>query len=726
MAIMSESDDTYKQQLAASEARFRNIINRNADATIIVDQQGIIRFANPAAAALFQQTTQALLGLTFGYPIVKGDKTELCILRKELPSAIVEMRVVAIEWDGELAFLASLRDITQRKQIELMERDRSKILELIVRNKPLGIILNQIVRMIARNYPHLWCAILMQQEDRFVFKAGTQMPAAYIEAIQRITMESNTCPCHQAMVNKHPISILTSETLCPASCMQFLPTTIHACYALPLITQREEVSGVLVLYLPQRSDLTNTLKNIARVAAHLATIAIKQRSLTRKLTYHAYHDSLTGLPNRSYFEERLQQEIAKSGKDQHLAVFFIDLDRFKQVNDTLGHSIGDRLLQQVAGRFSQVIRSQDLLARMGGDEFMLMMPEIHQKQQVSSTARQLLSTLHEPFIIEEHDLYVSASIGISISTSTAYNSSALQRSADIAMYHAKHCGGNMYSYYSPSMQKPDKDRLQLESHLRRAIERNELLMYYQPQVDQNGKFMGAEALLRWNHPQLGMISPGNFIPLAEENGLIIPIGTWALNEVCRQHNAWRQSGFPSFKIAINVSALQFAQPDFVSLLAEALQHNKMTLPHLEIEITESVLIMDHHDVAQKLSLLQKLGVRIAIDDFGTGYSSMLSLQRLPINTLKIDQVFIQHIGTQAIVRYNDSAIIGAVTFLAYSLGIGVVAEGIETEAQFQFVRDAGCNGAQGNLFSPALSTEAFEALLKDVINGVHPRITALS
>ncbi len=436
---------------------------------------------------------------------------------------------------------------------------------------------------------------------------------------------------------------------------------------------------------------------------------ISERKMAEERIQHlAHYDALTDLPNRVLFRDRLEQAIIKSQRsNEKLAVIFLDLDRFKQINDTLGHSVGDRLLQVVATRLLECVRGQDTVSRQGGDEFLVMLPGAT-PEGAAMVAQKMLMALAAPCLIDGHDLRVTPSIGISMYPEDAKDIDALVKLADVAMYHAKDLGRNNYQFYTESLNATAFERLSLESGLRMALERNEFLLHYQPQVDlASGRVIGCEALIRWKHPEYGMVSPARFIPVAEESGLIIEIGEWVLREACRQLRAWQDAGHTSLVMAVNMSALQFRKPGLEEVVLKALNDAGVLAQSLELELTESILM---HGIDTTLATLQKfaaLGLQLSIDDFGTGYSSLSYLKRFPIHKLKIDQSFVRDIATDV----NDAAIVRTIVLMAHSLNLRVIAEGVETNEQQAFLREAGCDEIQGYLFSRPLPAEGFEALL---------------
>jgi diguanylate cyclase (GGDEF)-like protein len=437
-----------------------------------------------------------------------------------------------------------------------------------------------------------------------------------------------------------------------------------------------------------------------REAAELATVEIE---------HLAYHDALTGLPNRPLFIDRLIVALAQANRGtQKLAVFFLDLDRFKDINDSLGHSVGDTLLKAVAERVRRCVREGDTVARFGGDEFTLLVPRIDNVEDAAKIAQKIIETLKIPFFIHDRELFVTTSIGISIFPGDGHDPETLVRNADAAMYRAKDQGRDNYQLYAPAMNERALERLALENMLRKALANHELVLFYQPLVDlSTRRIVGAEALIRWQHPELGLLSPAHFISVAELSGLIIPIGEWVLRTACRQLKVWQRKFDPELSISINLSARQFQQPDLVGQIRSAIVETGVNAGSVELEITESNAMQNAENTIYSLRELKTLGVRIAMDDFGTGYSSLNYLKRFPIDTLKLDQSFVRDIRTDS----SDAAIVSAVISMAHSLHLSVVAEGVETEEQLAFLALQQCDVIQGYLFSQPLAAEALEPLL---------------
>ncbi len=414
-----------------------------------------------------------------------------------------------------------------------------------------------------------------------------------------------------------------------------------------------------------------------------------------KLDHLAHHDPLTALPNRLLFHDRLQHAMIRSAReDEQLAVLFIDLDRFKNVNDTLGHHVGDELLKQVAGALTGCLREGDTLARLGGDEFIVLLEGVDGSFGAGHVAGKLMTLFEQPFTVSDHELFVTGSVGISLFPQDATDLNMLIRNADVAMYQAKARGRNGYQFYAPSMSGEGLERLRLEALLRRAVEKNEIYLHYQPQVDiDSGRLVGVEALVRWNSPELGQVPPVRFIPVAEDTGFISQLGQWVLAEACRQMVRWDGAGLRVPKMAVNLSVRQFERGSIAPTVAAALQDSGLDAARLQLEVTESV-IMNTGDALDYINDLRAVGVGLAIDDFGTGYSSLAYLSQLPVQTLKIDRSFIKDIALDA----NDEAIAVAIIQLGKSLNLSVVAEGVENEAQAAFLQRHGCRLAQGYLY----------------------------
>jgi diguanylate cyclase (GGDEF)-like protein len=435
-----------------------------------------------------------------------------------------------------------------------------------------------------------------------------------------------------------------------------------------------------------------------------------RRKAEEKLRVVSTHDALTALPNRTLLHERLSHALARAQRHGRLlAVLFVDLDRFKNVNDTLGHEAGDKLLQVAAQRLYDCLRETDTMARQGGDEFVVLMDELTDREPISGVSQRILDAVAEPFVIDDQELHITASIGISVYPD---DGRTLLKNADIAMYRAKEKGKNNYQFYSAEIDNHSVERLSLESGLRRALERDEFTLHYQPKVNiASGLITGMEALLRWQHPELGSIAPGRFIPIAEENGLILPIGAWVLRTACSQNRAWQRQGVRRFPVAVNLSPRQFAGESLVDDVKSALDESGLAPSDLELEITESMVMNNPEQAVKLLQQLKKLGIRVAIDDFGIGYSSLAYLKRFPIDSVKVDRSFVEDIPEDE----NSMAIAQAVIAMAHSLRLKVVAEGVESEGQLSFLRGEGCDEIQGYYFSAARAASEISQIMRTTL-----------
>jgi len=436
----------------------------------------------------------------------------------------------------------------------------------------------------------------------------------------------------------------------------------------------------------------------------------ERKAAEQRLAYLTWHDVLTGLPNRTLLQERCEQALSLARRDnRRLALLFLDLDRFKTINDSLGHSVGDRLLRAVAGRLLGCVRETDTVSRPGGDEFVVLLTELDDPGDAALVARKLIGAMQEPFTIEQHQLVVSCSIGLSLFPDDGHDHDTLARQADTALYAAKEAGRATYRFFAEEMNSRTREALELERRLRQAIARGELSLNYQPRFSlADGRLLGVEALLRWNNPELGRVPPARFIPVAEESGLILPIGEWVLRQACRQARSWMDGGFEVPVVAVNISALQFRQEALVETVSSILAANGLPPERLELELTESLLVRDLELTLRKLQDLNAMGMSLAIDDFGTGYSSLSYLKRFELDVLKIDQSFVRDLAEDP----DDAAIVRTVIQLGHSLGLRVIAEGVETAVQRDYLLTQGCDEAQGYLYSKPIPAAEFEDRLR--------------
>jgi diguanylate cyclase (GGDEF)-like protein len=445
--------------------------------------------------------------------------------------------------------------------------------------------------------------------------------------------------------------------------------------------------------------------------------AIKNKKAEDRILHMAYYDSLTNLPNRALFNDRLKQALAHGERNSsNLAVLFLDLDNFKRINDTFEHRAGDLLLQGISDRIIKCLRTSDTVsrpfqnsisntvARLGGDEFTILLSEIESAESAAKVAQRVLTSITYPFLIEGHEVYISGSIGIAIYPLDGEDADHLLRNADTAMYHAKEQGKNNFQFYKQSMNASAFERLMMENSLRKAIEHQELLLYYQPRMElSTNRVVSTEALIRWQHPELGLFPPGKFIPLAEDTGLIIPIGEWVLNTACKQNWTWQQGGKSDTHMAVslNISGEQFKHSSLIQVVEKVLHDSGLPPASLELEITETVIMKDAESTIKMLEKLKSMGVQLSMDDFGTGYSSFNYLKKFPLDIVKIDRSFVQDVTKNK----EDATIVKAMIAMAHSLNLRVVAEGVETGEQLQFLRENGCDEMQGYLLSPPVPVD---------------------
>lgn len=452
----------------------------------------------------------------------------------------------------------------------------------------------------------------------------------------------------------------------------------------------------------RRAGADHLVKNdlVAELLGRSIRYAMERKRTEQRLAGLAQYDELTGLANRALFKEMVLRAMARTKrKEAGVALLFLDLDNFKTINDTLGHNAGDLLLKQVAKRLVDTLRETDMIARLGGDEFVVILEGVSRVREAALVARRILKAHTEPFVIEGQELFVTTSVGIAIYAGGEQDVDELIKNADMAMYRAKERGRNSYHFHTSEMTEQALERMALENHLRRGIENNELLVDYQPQIDlRTGKVFGVEALVRWQHPELGLLGPDKFIPVAEDTGLIVRLGDWVLRAACEQVRAWQAAGLPDVRVAVNLSTRQFQDVHLAGSIRQALDDTGLDPQYLEIELTEGPLAQDAEHAVHLLTALKDTGVRISIDDFGTGYSSLSHLKRFPLDALKIDASFVSDIDDP-----DSDAIVNAIIGLAHSLRLEAIAEGVETRHQLDFLRKAGCEAIQGFLFCRPIS-----------------------
>ncbi|MDP2809740.1 MAG: EAL domain-containing protein [Rhodocyclaceae bacterium] len=506
------------------------------------------------------------------------------------------------------------------------------------------------------------------------------------------------------------------KTVCPVSRYGADEQDYRSSIVLPLIGGGRAFGALTICSADADAFGADEVRLLHELADDLAygIVALRTRiereTAEEKLDFLAHHDPLTGLPNRLLLRDRFEQAIVGAERDgTGVALLFLDLDHFKQVNDSLGHDMGDRLLVAVVERLQGCIRDSDTISRQGGDEFIVLLNGIDDSAIIGRVARQMLDAVAEPFEIAGHMIHTSFSIGIGLYPEDGRDFDTLLKNADTALYHAKDAGRAVYNFYAARMNIDALAHLQLQNGLRNALKKGEFLLHYQPQVEVNSmRIVGVEALLRWQPPDGGLVPPGSFIPAAEQSGLIVPVGEWVLNEACRQARAWQDEGLPPMRMAVNLSALQFRRGDILATVAGALERSRLPAHCLELELTESILLQDTGVIQETLHGLKAMGVMLSIDDFGTGYSSLSYLKRLAVDKLKIDQSFVRDVAENA----DDAAIVRAIVQMGHTLNLSIIAEGVETNLQMAFLTRCGCDEAQGYLFSRPVPAADIGALLR--------------
>jgi diguanylate cyclase (GGDEF)-like protein/PAS domain S-box-containing protein len=716
-------------ELEHANSELNAVRELSLDCIVCIDHQGCITAFNAAAQRVFGYTLEEVIGksmadvlipahlrevhwqalrrtLSQGECVSAGKRIEVTGLRRDGVEVPLEVVLSMFQIDGKPRFAAYMKDIGRQRQEQQLQTDGIMVLEMIAQNQPITDVMGALVRLVERQLPGMAGCVMLRRNKRLEGVAAPSIAREFrlkIEDMERLpdpfSMLGPDCPRMELLAY-----IETNSSWEPLR-EEALRCGYKTCWVTPILSGMGELLGAFAAYLPEERQPTQAEIATLSMAVRKAAIAVERERLTERLSHQARHDLLTGLPNRLLLADRLQGALARSRRDgKPCALMYIDVDRFGAFNDSLGHKAGDVLLQQVSKRLLKGLRETDTLARTGSDEFALVLPGLTSAEDASLVAQKLLSSMLAPFSAGGREVFITLSVGIAVFPQDGQEAVLLEKCSDAALYQAKQAGRNQYRLYSPEMNAAVLDKLEMETHLRRALELGEFELYYQPKVNSAGRVIGFEGLLRWHSERFGMVPPMKFIPLAEESGLISSLGAWVVEEACRQMVQWRAQGFAPLPISVNVSVAQFGQSDFVEFVGRTLDGNGIEPQWLELEITESLLLHDAEETAAKLQQLRELGVGIAIDDFGTGYSSLAYLQKLPIDTLKIDRSFVREIGGQTMV-------IRAVISLAQSLRMKVIAEGVETPQQREFLSRLGCEGMQGYLFGkPVPAAEAAEMI----------------
>jgi diguanylate cyclase (GGDEF)-like protein/PAS domain S-box-containing protein len=603
---------------------------------------------------------------------------------------------------GQLAhYLLVFSDVNDSRQIQRLQRD---VLEAIAQGEPLRDVMELLCRRVEIIAPEVVCSILAVDEDqRLRHLAAPSLPASYGAAVDGLAIGPKHGSCGTAAFLNAPVIAvdIANDPLWEDFRDLPLPLGLLACWSSPITLRNGRVGGTFAFYYRQKRGPSVWHEYIVRACVNLCVVALERDEATARIARLAYYDGLTGLPNRAKLREEMEAcfDNAEAPKG---ALMFLDVDHFKDVNDTLGHSVGDSFLKQIAERLRGEVLADDIICRNGGDEFVIVLRGAD-AQRAQRVAERLLIAVGEPVRVEGVTLPASVSIGISLCPANGVDSATLMRNADMAMYASKADGRSTYTFFTSDMNRTAQDRLLLGALLRDAVSGQQVRLAYQPQIDaRTGKVAGVEALARWTHPALGAIPPSQFIPLAEDCGLIEAIGQFCLNEACRQLHAWDESGYEVPHLAVNLSAIQFRNPELPGIVARALEVNSIEPHRLTLEVTESVMMNTYPVAAANAATLRAMGVVISMDDFGTGYSSLSHLAKLPVSELKIDRSFMADLEDNVAVQ----ALVTAVIRIGETLKLRVVAEGVETVAQRRFLEALGCQILQGYLFGEAMAPSA--------------------
>jgi len=739
------------RNLQKNEREFRSLAEHSPDLISRVDRDGRYLYVSPAVAALTGLPPESFIGHLIGETrriaghavdapslerlrdavrlAVDTGAPQVCEVYRTVDSTMrfVEYRLTPeLDADGKVASVLCIgRDLTERKRSEEVQKKLNRSLRLLSNCNELLIhaddesrLLADVCRLVveAGDYLLAWVSVAEQDDAKSVrpiAKYGRDQ--GYLDSVKITWADSERGwgPTGTTIRTGEPQ--LIQDMLRDPRVKLWKPAMVQRGYrssaSLPLKDARGTFGALTIFAGAPDAFIAEEVELLQELAADLAygmrtlRTRTEHRAAEEKLAFLAHHDPLTQLPNRLLLRDRFEQAIAAAQRKQaRVAMMFLDLDNFKEINDSLGHAIGDHLLVGVVERLRSCIRASDTVSREGGDEFVVLLTDVGDFDGAARVALQILAAIEQPFDIEGNPLHTTVSIGISFYPADGKDFETLRKNSDVALFHAKDSGRNTYRFFDEEMNREAISRLQTQANLRAALKNDEFRLHYQPQVRlSDGRVVGAEALIRWQRPDGELVAPGNFIAAAEQSGLIIPIGQWVLNEACRQAVEWRRAGLPDLVVSVNLSAVQFRRGNILQAVPMALKRSGLPAELLELELTESVLLNDTEAALEMLRALKKIGVKLAIDDFGTGYSSLSYIKRLAVHRLKIDGSFVRGLGASA----EDAAIVRAIIQLGHTLELEVVAEGVESDAQLAFLRQNGCDQVQGYLLGRPVAPDKF-------------------
>ncbi len=724
-----------------ADARFRNVLETAADAVIVTDEDQRIQIFNQGAEQIFGYRAEEVMGqpLDMLLPARYADSHHEYMRsfaqapessrrmdvrgtvygrRKDGTEFPSEVSISRLSENGKTTFTAILRDVTERKRADKELRLLQGITQAVSAagdmHAALAVTLGKVCETTGWVLAQAW----MPRPDGATIECSPawHCRAGGLEQFRTASLSFAFAPGEElpgrVWTAKQPVWIRDVAQDANFSRAPFAKEVgLKAVMGIPVLADEDVVAVLEFFVRAPREEDEHLMRLVSGVAAQLGSV-IQRKRTEERLNYLAHYDALTDLPNRMLFHDRLRQAMVEASRHQRqVGVAFLDLDRFKAINDSLGHGIGDQFLKDVANRIARCVREGDTVARLSGDEFAVILADLRQVGDAARVAQKILDGFAQPFHVAGHELFTSASVGMTLYPFDGDSAEGLLRNADIAMYRAKESGGNACQFYAADMTSRAHARLAIENALRRAFEEREFLLHYQPIVDfRSGQIMGMEALVRWQRPGHGLVPPDEFIPVAEETGLIVHLGEWVLREACRQCRSYgRKAGRAPWHLAVNVSPRQFQQGNFLKTVVRTLDDTGFDPHRLNLEITETILMQNAESALEVMRELGALGVQFSIDDFGTGYSSFTYLKDLPIGSLKIDRSFVRNVPVNA----DAAAIVAAIVSMAHSLGIRVVAEGVETQEQFEFLRAQGCDMAQGFYLDRPRPVGELAPVLKD-------------